>query len=47
LTKAGRNDVKFEVEGFGEDEKSAPFENKFPEERSYNRSVIIDIVPAN
>ncbi|HZL08570.1 MAG TPA: outer membrane beta-barrel protein [Prolixibacteraceae bacterium] len=47
LTKAGRNDVKFEVDGFGEDEKSAPFENKFPEERSYNRSVTIDIVPAN
>lgn len=47
LTKAGRNDVKIEVFGFGEDEKLAPFENKFPEERFYNRTVIIDIVPKN
>jgi outer membrane protein OmpA-like peptidoglycan-associated protein len=45
LAKAGRSDVKFEVTGFGEDEKSAPFENKYPEERFYNRTVIIDIVP--
>jgi len=47
LSKAGRSDVKFEVYGFGEDEKLAPFENKFPEERFYNRTVIIDIVPKN
>jgi len=46
LANAGRNDVKFEVSGFGEDEALAPFENKFPEERFYNRSVIIDILPA-
>ncbi|PKP34116.1 MAG: flagellar motor protein MotB [Bacteroidetes bacterium HGW-Bacteroidetes-17] len=46
LAKAGRNDVKFEVSGFGENEVLAPFENKFPEERFYNRSVIIDILPA-
>jgi len=45
LAKAGRTDVKFQVSGFGEDEKSAPFENKFPEERFYNRTVIIDIIP--
>ena len=44
LTKAGRTDVKFEVYGFGEDQKLAPFENKFPEERFYNRTVVIDIV---
>jgi len=44
LSKAGRSDVKFEVYGFGEDEKSSPFENKFPEERFYNRTVIIDII---
>ncbi len=44
LTKAGRSDVKFQVNGFGEDEKSAPFDNKYPEERDYNRTVIIDIV---
>jgi len=47
LEKAGRTDVKIEMFGFGEDEKLAPFENKFPEERFYNRTVIIDIVPKN
>ncbi len=46
LSKAGRNDVQFEVNGFGEDENKSPFENKTPEERFYNRTVIIDIVPA-
>ena len=45
LAKAGRTDVKIEVFGFGEDEKLAPFDNKYPEERFYNRTVIIDIVP--
>ena len=45
LTKAGRNDVKFEVLGFGEDQDLAPFDNKYPEERFYNRTVIIDIIP--
>jgi len=44
LTDAGRNDVKFEVIGNGEDENTAPFENKYPEERFYNRTVVIDIV---
>jgi len=46
LSKAGRNDVKIESYGFGEDKDRALFENKFPEERFYNRSVVIDIVPA-
>ena len=46
LAKAGRNDVKFEVHGFGEDQNLAPFENRYPEERFYNRTVIIDIIPA-
>jgi len=45
LAKAGRTDVKFEVHGFGEDQNLAPFNNKYPEERFYNRTVIIDIVP--
>ena len=45
LAKTGRTDVKFQVTGSGEDVKSAPFENKFPEERFYNRTVIIDIMP--
>jgi hypothetical protein len=47
LAKAGRNDVKFEVYGFGEDLNMAPFDNKYPEERFYNRTVVIDIIPAN
>ncbi|TDE44430.1 flagellar motor protein MotB [Flavobacterium rhamnosiphilum] len=46
LSKAGRNDVKFEVTGEGENENKSPFENKTPEERFYNRTVIIDIIPA-
>jgi outer membrane protein OmpA-like peptidoglycan-associated protein len=46
LSKAGRNDVKFEVLGYGEDENRSPFENKTPEERFYNRTVVIDIIPA-
>ena len=45
LSKAGRTDVKFEVYGFGEDESLSPFANKYPEERFYNRTVIIDIIP--
>ncbi|MCJ7448719.1 MAG: OmpA family protein [Bacteroidales bacterium] len=45
LSKAGRSDVKFKVYGFGEDQSLSPFENKFPEERFYNRYVIIDIIP--
>ncbi|CAM2945065.1 OmpA family protein [Flavobacterium frigoris] len=44
LSKAGRNDVKFELNGFGENDSNSPFDNKTPEERSYNRTVIIDIV---
>lgn len=45
LNRAGKRNVKFESLGFGEDENLAPFNNKFPEERFYNRSVIIDIIP--
>lgn len=45
LMKAGRSDVKLEAYGFGEDETLAQFENKFPEERFYNRTVLIDIYP--
>jgi len=47
LAKAGRSDVKFEVTGYGEDLNMAPFDNKYPEERFYNRTVVIDIIPAN
>ena len=35
--------MKFEITGFGEDSNYAPFKNEFPEERFYNRTVIIDI----
>ena len=44
LEKAGRKDVKFETYGYGEDLRIAPFENRFPEERFYNRTVVIDII---
>ncbi|MCW3092691.1 MAG: outer membrane protein OmpA [Ferruginibacter sp.] len=46
LSKAGKKGVKFETIGFGEDTRMAPFENNLPEERFYNRAVIIDIIPA-
>ena len=45
LAQAGRKDVTFEVYGFGEDDSKSPFENKYPEERFYNRTVVIDLVP--
>ncbi|KAF0132213.1 MAG: OmpA/MotB domain-containing protein [Bacteroidetes bacterium] len=45
LAKVGRKDVKFVVRGSGENEALSPFNNKLPEERFYNRSVIIDIIP--
>jgi outer membrane protein OmpA-like peptidoglycan-associated protein len=46
LANAGKNNVKFETVGFGEDASHAPFENELPEQRFYNRTVIIDIVAA-
>lgn len=45
LSKLGRNDVKIEAFGFGEDQKLSQFDNGSPEERFYNRTVIIDITP--
>jgi outer membrane protein OmpA-like peptidoglycan-associated protein len=45
LKNSGRSDVKFEVYGMGQDENTSPFENALPEERAYNRTVIIDIIP--
>jgi len=44
LAGLGRTDVKFETFGFGEDPNYSPFENNLPEERFYNRTVIIDII---
>ncbi|MDB5199888.1 MAG: outer membrane protein OmpA [Chitinophagaceae bacterium] len=46
LSAAGKKGVKFETYGFGEDTNMAPFENNLAEERFYNRTVIIDIIPA-
>ena len=45
--RLGIRNVKFEVYGFGAEASNAPFENKYPEERFYNRTVIIDIIPGN
>ena len=45
LAKKGRNDVTFAMYGFGEDEAYSPFNNNLPEERFYNRTVIIYIIP--
>jgi len=45
IANSGRDNVKFETAGFGEDPAHSPFENNTPEERFYNRTVIIDIVP--
>ena len=45
LVSSGRKGVKFDTYGFGEDPRRAPFDNTLPEERFYNRTVIIDIVP--
>lgn len=45
VSKLGTTGVTFEINAFGENENAAPFDNKLPEERSYNRTVIIDIIP--
>jgi hypothetical protein len=48
LAKTGRKDVTFTVKGFGEDEKFSPFDNQYPEERFYNRTVVIKyFLPSN
>lgn len=44
LANAGTPNVTFDIHGDGEDENLAPFENKYPEERFYNRTVVIDIL---
>ena len=46
LKKSGRTDVIFESHGFGENPDQAQFDNRLPEQRFYNRTVIIDIIPA-
>jgi outer membrane protein OmpA-like peptidoglycan-associated protein len=46
LTTTGKKGVMFEVIGYGKDAAMAPFDNNLPEERFYNRTVIIDIIPS-
>jgi outer membrane protein OmpA-like peptidoglycan-associated protein len=43
IANSSKKGITFETFGFGENQP--PFYNFFPEERFYNRSVIIDIVP--
>lgn len=43
VKSSGKNSVNFETHAFGMDTNKAPFENKLPEERFYNRTVTIDI----
>ncbi len=45
LLKIGRTDVTLVPTGVGEDETLSPFDNNYPEERFYNRTVILDIIP--
>lgn len=45
LSRAGKTGVKLSVHGFGEDQFLSPYGNNLPEERFYNRTVIIDIFP--
>jgi outer membrane protein OmpA-like peptidoglycan-associated protein len=45
ISSSGKRGITFETFGFGENPIYASFYNFFPEERFYNRSVIIDIVP--
>lgn len=43
LNNSGKRNVTFETYGFGEELDKAPFGNTLPEERFYNRTVVIDI----
>lgn len=45
ISKGGQKGVTYETFGFGEDIQYSPFDNFYPEQRFYNRSVIIDIIP--
>jgi outer membrane protein OmpA-like peptidoglycan-associated protein len=44
LAKAGKT-VTFDTYGFGEDDARSPFNNTLPEQRYYNRTVVVEIVP--
>lgn len=43
LAAMERTDVRFIIRGDGENQQLAPFDNNYPEERFYNRTVVIDI----
>ena len=45
IPESDKRGITFETFGFGENQKYAPFDNNLPEERFYNRCVIVDIVP--
>jgi outer membrane protein OmpA-like peptidoglycan-associated protein len=45
IASSTKHGITFETFGFGENIQYAPFDNNLPEERFYNRTVIIDIVP--
>lgn len=45
LVNKKTDNVIFETSGFGENINRSPFDNTLPEERFYNRTVIIDILP--
>jgi hypothetical protein len=47
FSTSAKKGIKFEIYGFGEQANTTPFDNGTPEERFYNRTVIIDIVPFN
>lgn len=45
INNSEKKGVTFVTSGYGADSSMAPFENDLPEQRFYNRTVIIDIVP--
>jgi outer membrane protein OmpA-like peptidoglycan-associated protein len=45
ISNSSKHGITFQTFGLGENLQFAPFDNYFPEERFYNRTVIIDIVP--
>jgi len=45
ISASGKQNITFETLGFGKDANHSPFDNSLPEERFYNRTVIIDIIP--
>ncbi len=47
LSESVTRGVTYDTYGYGEDTGWSPFENGLPEERFYNRTVIIDFVPSS